>query len=104
MSISISSSTPSCHLDTHADTCAFGKHCRVLSTYSESVNVSGFHKSMDSLKNIKIARVAVAYECPLSFQTYILIFDQVLYIPSLDTNLLCVDQMREFGLIVNDTS
>ncbi len=36
-----------------------------------------------------------------TINTYILVFDQCLYIPSLDVNLLCVDQMRDHGLKVN---
>ena len=94
---------PSCHLDTHADTCAFGKHCRVLHTYNETVSVSGFHPSMNSLSDVKIAKVAIAYDCAYTHQTYILVFDYVLYIPSLEVNLLCVDQLRDYGIIVNDT-
>jgi len=54
------------------------------------------------LTNVKIAKVAVAYDCLLRHETYILIFDQVLYIPNQDVNLLCVDQMREHGVLVND--
>src|SRR5210317_1945322 len=101
--VSVSLQVPTCHLDSHADTCAFGMHCFVLSTSEESsVNVSGFHSSMKSLQDIRIARVAVAYDCPLTRDTYILVFDQVLYIPSLEMNLLCADQMREHGVVVND--
>ena len=74
---------PRVHLDSHADTCAFGKNCFVLHTYPQTVNVSGFHSSMNSLNNIKVACVAIAYDCLLTHETFILIFDQVLYIPSL---------------------
>src|SRR5210317_481488 len=90
-------------LDSHADTCAFGKHCYVLSTYSESVNVTGFHKSAPPLRGIRIACVAVAYDCHLTHETFILVFDQVLYIPDLETALICPDQLRDNGVTVNDT-
>ena len=44
-----------CELDSHADTCAFGKHCWVLATYSETLNVSGFDPSLGSIPNVKLA-------------------------------------------------
>ena len=93
---------PRCELDSHADTCLFGRHCRVLHTYSHTLNVTGFHSSMKTLKNVHVACVCVAYDCVSTMSTYILVFDQCLYIPSLDVNLLCVDQLRDHGLKVND--
>lgn len=95
-------SIPLCELDSHADTCAFGKHCTVLETYNHTLSVSGFDKSLGSLSNVKVAKVAVAFDCQLTMKSYILIFDQVLYIPSMEHNLLCVDQLRDNDLIVND--
>ena len=57
---------------------------------------------MQELENVKVAKVAVAYDCRASFRTYVLVFDQVLYIPSMNHNLLCVDQLRDNRIIVND--
>src|SRR5210317_587475 len=93
---------PRVDLDSHADTCAFGIHCFVLHTYPQTVNVSGCHTSMKTLDKISIACVAIAYDCLLTHQTFILIFDQVLYIPSLETSLICPDQLREQGIVIND--
>jgi hypothetical protein len=92
-----------CELDSHADTCAFGKDCYVVSTSSQQVSVSGFHPDFKSINNVRIATVAIAYDCPFSLTTFILFFHQVLYIPNLRTHLLCPDQLREFGITVNDT-
>ena len=49
-----------------------------------------------------IACVCVAYDCASTMNTYILVFDQCLLIPSFDVNLLCVDQLRENDIKVND--
>jgi hypothetical protein len=49
-----------------------------------------------------VASVAIAYDDPLSLETFILVFDQVLLVPSLDTNLICVDQLRANNVTVND--
>jgi len=53
------SSEPHCELDSHADTCVFGKYCRVLQTYSHTLDVTGFHSSMNTLKMF-ILRVFVS--------------------------------------------
>jgi len=57
---------------------------------------------MNTLKNVHIACVCVAYDCATTMNTYLLTFDQCLFIPSLDVNLLCVDQLRENDIRVND--
>ena len=91
-----------CELDTHADTCAFGKNSFIVSETSQAVSVSGFHPDMKEIQNVKIVTAAVAYDCPLSFTTFVLFFPQSLFLPRMDHNLICPDQMREFGITVND--
>lgn len=54
------------------------------------------------MNNISIVDVAVAYDCPYSLTTFILIFHQVFYIPGMHHHLLNPDQMQENGIIVND--
>ena len=94
--------TARCELDSHADTCAFGRHAYVLQESSQSVSVAGFHPDMKEIQDVKVVTAAVAYDCPWNMVTYILIFPQSLYFPQMNHNLLCPDQMRDFGLIVND--
>ena len=53
--------------------------------------------------DIKICTLAVAYDCPDTMSTYILLFFQSLYIPTLTHHLLCPNQLRENLLTVNDT-
>jgi hypothetical protein len=64
--------------------------------------VSGFSKTLGKLKEVPIASIAVAYDCPVTYDTYILVFHQALYIKELETNLICPNQMRMAGVIVND--
>jgi hypothetical protein len=47
--------------------------------------------------------MAVAYDCPYSFNTLILLFPQSLYIKGMTTNLLSPFQLRAFGIQINDT-
>ena len=103
----ISSSTshhnaPRTELDSHADTCAFGKHCFVSLSYSDSFTVNSFHPELPTIKNVREVEAVIAYDCPILHQTFVLHFDRVLHIPDLPHNLSCVDQLRDHGTVVND--
>jgi hypothetical protein len=89
-------------LDSHADTCCFGDNCFVLSIdQSQSCQVSGFPSELGAV-DTPIASVAVAYDDPISFTTYILVFHQVLLVKGLEHNLLSPYQIRSNGVEVND--
>ena len=102
MSTYTTSTTTVCELDSHADTCAFGANCFILHETSQQVSVQGFHPNMQELQGVKIVTAAVAYDCPELFVTFVLIFPQSLYFPSMERHLICPDQLREHGIIVND--
>ncbi len=89
-------------LDSHADTCAFGKTCLVLGDTGRTVDVGGFEESIGSVMDVKIVHAAVAYDCPIVFRTYLLIFHEVLYFPDMEDHLGNPCQMRDQGIVVND--
>jgi hypothetical protein len=90
-------------LDTHADTCCFGKHCYLLSeSMSQTATVSGFSPKLGTLET-PIVNVAVAYDDIRTGSTYILVFNQVLYIESIKHNLVSPFQLRMNDIVVNDT-
>jgi len=91
-----------CELDSHADTCAFGKNSFIVSETSQAVSVAGFHPDMPEIQNVRVVTAAIAYDCPITFTTFILFFPQSLYFPRMQHNLICPDQLREFGITVND--
>jgi Fe-S-cluster containining protein len=74
----------------------------VVSETSQKVSVAGFHPDMQEIPDVRIVTAAVAYDCPITFTTFILLFPQSLYFPNMHHNLICPDQLREFGTIVND--
>ena len=88
-------------LDSHADTCAFGKNCWLVNDTGQLVTVEGFNQQSMALDGVSIADVAVAYDCPTTFKTFILFFHQALYIPSMEVHLASTFQMRENGVTVN---
>lgn len=91
-----------CELDSHADTCAFGQNSYIISETSQAVSVAGFHPDMKEIRDVRVVTAAVAYDCPITFTTFILVFPQSLFFPRMQHNLICPDQLREFGLVVND--
>ena len=89
-------------LDTHADTCALGGVSRVLQDTGRVVSVEGFGEAVGQLSDVNIVTAAVAYDCPRTFHTYLLIFNEALYVAEMQTHLLNPAQMRAQGIIVND--
>ena len=69
----------------------------------QTVTVSPFTNDLGDLKDIKICTLAIAYDCPDTMSTYILIFYNSLHIPTLSHHLLCPNQLRENLITVNDT-
>ena len=90
-------------LDTHADTCCFGQNGTIVEETGHTVTVSPFTDGLGDLSDIKICTIAVAYDCPDTLMSYILLFYQSLYIPTLAHHLICPNQLRENLLTVNDT-
>ena len=50
----------------------------------KNVTVEGFGKSVGSIDNVPVVNAAAAYDDPKTGQTYLLVFNQVLYISNLD--------------------
>ena len=93
-----------CELDTHADTCCFGKHCFVLNQDMNNVaEVTPFLAKLGKLTKVPIKTAAVAYDCPTTYQTFVLMFHESLYIEELESHLICPNQLRHSGIQVNDT-
>jgi len=66
-----------------------------------SVTISGFAESLGDME-CPIVSVVVAYDDEYSHTTYMLVFNQVLYVEELDHNLVSPFQMRMNDIIVND--
>ena len=64
--------------------------------------LTGFHQDLGQIKGAKIVSEAVAYDDQENGDTYLLIFNQVLFLPGLDHNLINSFQLRDNGILVND--
>jgi hypothetical protein len=93
----------SCELDSHAATCCFGSTALLLSSdLSNCASVAPFMSKLGVVKNVPIASIAVAYDCPDTYITSILVFHQVLYIEDMSHALINPNQLRHNGIMVND--
>ncbi len=92
-----------CELDSHADTCVAGPNCIVLEYTDQVVNVSAYSDQLDTMENIPIVTAATALDDLTTGTTTILILGQALYMGDrVKTTLLCPNQMRANGIIVED--
>ena len=89
-------------LDSHADTCAFGGDCLVVQDTGTQVTVEPFAATLGSMPKVPVVTVAVAYDDPTTFNTFVLFFHQVLHVPSLTTHLLAPFQMRNHGVVIEE--
>ena len=91
-------------LDSHANMCVLGKHCLLLSDLlsARNVSVGAFAEAAGGLDSVPIVDAMIAYDCPRRNQVYLLILRNVLYIESMDDNLITPFILREAGIIVND--
>ena len=90
-------------LDSHADTCSFGPGAFIVETTQYTVDVAPFLASLGQVNCVPIVTVALAYDDPVSHETFILVFYQSLYFDTLQSNLLCPNQLRAAGHVVNET-
>jgi hypothetical protein len=97
-----SSADPRTELDSHANMVVLGKHSYIFESTGRTCDVMPFTNDLGVAKNIPIVDGALAYDCPYTRDTFILIVRNALYIPSNENNLIPPFIMRQGGVIVND--
>ena len=93
---------PRTELDSHANMVVLSKHSFIFESSGKTCNVSPFAKELGVASNVPIVDGAIAYDCPTSRETYILIVRNALYMPSMEINLIPPFIMRAGGVQVND--
>ncbi len=90
-------------IDSHADMTCVGKHARILERYEgKSCTVYPFNDTMSPMKNISTVNAAYAYDST-DGRTFILQLNQSLdFSNSMEHGLLCPNQVRINGGIVDD--
>ena len=92
-----------CELDSHADTTVAGSNCVILQYTGKECDVSPYRGDYESIKGVPIVHAATAWQSPHSGQTYILVFNESLWMgDKMDHTLINPNQLRHFGTIVQD--
>ena len=68
----------------------------------DSVSVDPFIQTLGTVSQVPICTLAMAYDDPQTFHTYILFFHQSLYIKDLSNFLMAPFQIRHHGISVHD--
>ena len=93
---------PRTELDSHANMVVLGKDCFVFEGTGRSCTVRPFSSDLGIAENVPIVDAALAYDCPHSGATTILLVRNALHIPSMPHNLIPPFIMRAGNVIVND--
>jgi hypothetical protein len=91
----------SLELDSHADTTVLGGDALIFQNYDRPVEVLGYNPTMGA-RTYQTVSGALAFDHPMTGQTYLLVFHQAISMPQLDHHLLCPMQCRVNDVIVND--
>jgi len=95
---------PRTELDSHANMVVLGTNCFIFDTiHGKTCDVEPFDKTLGTARQVPIVDAALAYDCPYSHSTYLLIVRNALFIKSMKNNLIPPFILREAGLQVHET-
>jgi len=90
-------------LDSHADTCVFGRNFVPLHFTGKECDVMPYSDEYEAVGGVQIVSAATAYDCQDTGTTYILVFNEGLWMPdSMPHSLINPNQLRSYGCIVQD--
>jgi len=96
--------TNRCELDSHADTIVGGANCVLLDSNGETATVHSFSDERKPFPDVPIGTIATSWVNPETSEIFVLVFHEALYFgDKLDHTLICPNQLRAYGIIVDDT-
>jgi hypothetical protein len=91
-------------LDSHASTCCTSSNMAVLELTGEKVNVFPFSENLPTVQEVPIAMVLTVWKSPRTGELWMLVIHEALYFGErLKESLLCPNQIRAGGNLVQDT-
>ena len=95
---------PRTELDSHANMVVLGKNCFVFdNVHGRTCEVAPYDPSMGTTKMVPVVDAALAYDCPYTHRSYLLIVRNALYVPTMTNNLIPPFIIREAGTQIKDT-
>ena len=88
-------------LDTHADTFVAGRNCMLMRFTERVCDVMPYSDDYEPKKGIPIVQAATGYT-DANGQRSILVFNEALWIPELENSLMNPNQLRHYGVHVQD--
>lgn len=88
-------------VDTRADTFVAGRNCTVMSFSEQICDVMPYSDDYWPKENIPIYQVANGYTS-INGQKSILVFNEALWMPELEASLMNPNQLRHYGIEVQD--
>ena len=90
-------------MNSHADTAVLGRNCVILNYTGRECDVSLYTDSYEAIKGVPIVTGATAWTSKVNGQTYILVFNEALWMGDvLEHSLINPNQLRHFGVTVQD--
>ena len=90
-----------CELDSHADTFVAGRNCIVMNYTERVCDVMPYSDDYEARTNIPIVQAATGFTTSNGMR-YILVFNEALWMPELENSLMNPNQLRDFGIEVQD--
>jgi hypothetical protein len=90
-------------LDSHDNMVVVDSDCTVIATKGHHATVTPFSSNLPTMDMVEIGDVAIAYDDPISLQTYLLAMRNALLIPTMDHNLIPPFLIWLAGLQVDET-
>ena len=88
-------------LDNHADTFVAGHKCLLLHYTERVCDVIPYSDDYEAKNGVPVVQVATGYT-NINGESFILLLNEVLRLPHLENSLLNSNQLREFGIEVQD--
>ena len=90
-------------MDSHADTCCVNKHAYVETVVDGmTVDAIPFDSQLGRMSNLPIVHAIFAYDDTNTGTTTLIRINNAIYIKDMENALLCPNQAREFGTIIDD--
>jgi hypothetical protein len=90
-------------MDSHADTIVCGANCAILHYTGKECDVSPYTDAYEAIKSVPIVQAGTAYDDNDTGETFILVFNQAIWMgDKMDNTLVNPNQLRSFGITVQD--
>ena len=90
-------------LDSHANMAVAGYDCTVIARSGCHATVTPFSQQLPMMEMVETGDIAIAYDDPISLQTYLLVMSNAFLIQTMDHNLVPLFLLWLAGLQVDET-